>query len=140
MNVIKTGIYNLFVATSGSPATHNSFYTAISGRQYFGEAPQGATFPYCAWGFVDKTDLINFTSDKNKVILQFDIVSNSSTSEEIGNLETYLKALYHRSSPTITGYRVVHMRWNTDRGPWRDPDNSWWMYQARFELKIEPSG
>jgi hypothetical protein len=139
MNVVKTGIYNLFTATSGSPAVHNSFYLGVGGRLYYDKAPQDVSFPYAVWGIITDTDSINFSSDKNEFVIQFDIFSDTATSEEIGNLQVYLKSLYHKSSPSITGYRVVHIRRTSSRGPFRDLDYEWWLYQARFILKIEPS-
>ena len=139
MNVVLAGIYNKFIATSGTPAVHNSFYLAVGGRMYFQEAPQNATFPYCVWNIITNDDWLNFSSDKLDIIIQFDLHSSTATAEEIGNLYTYLNSLYHKSSPTITGYRVVHFRRNATRGPSKDEDTDWWLYQVRYLLRIEPS-
>lgn len=139
MNVVLSGIYSKFTATSGDPPVHNSFYNAIGGRMYFQEAPQNATFPYCVWNVITNDDLLNFSSDKTDMIIQFDLHSNANTAEEVGNLYSYLNSLYHKASLSISGYRVVHFRRNNTRGPSKDEDTNWWLYQVRYLLRIEPS-
>lgn len=137
MNAVQLGIYNFFIATTGG--NHNSLYNSVSGRMYFVEAPQNATFPYIVWHIITNDDRINFTSDKLDLIIQFDIHSSSATSQELGTIYGYLNTLYNRSSPTITGYRVVSFRKENSRGPLKFEDTNNWMYQIRYLLKIEPS-
>ena len=137
MNVVIEGIYNYFVATSAG--IHNTAYNAVGGRFYLVEAPQNSTFPYIVWHIITNDGQFNFTSDKAELVIQFDVHSSTATAQECGTIIGYLKTLYHKKSPTITGYRVVSFREDNLRGPLKFEDTDFWVYQARYLLKIEPS-
>ena len=107
MNPVFTGVYNLFKAL---PA--NTFYTAIGGRLYKDQAPQGATFPYCVYFSVSDVDELNFTDEQEDFLIQFNIFSLNNSATEAGTLLESLKTMFDNCNLTVTDWR--HLKFQRD--------------------------
>lgn len=101
LNLTKA-IYSQF---SGSALS-----TAIGGRLFKGQAPEGADYPYIVYQVVTNTPDHDFSNDYENTIVQFSIFSITSSTVEIENCYTDLKALYDEQDFSITGSDLVWMR------------------------------
>ena len=133
MTPLITGIYSKFVA---APA--NSLYTALSGRLYHAQAPQGATFPYGVVFTVSHEHDWTFTHTFEDVTVQFSLFTNESSASNIGTLWTYLTALYDDASITITGYSHLYMIRSSSRLI-REPDKNIWHYSIDYDCLEQKS-
>ena len=119
INALKIGIYNKVISAG-------SFNTAIGGRAYYEVAPQGVIFPYCTYHFITETESIDSSTTYKNPVIQFNIYSNTSGSTEVGNLETYLKALFDYASLTVTGYsNILTKPFTVNRLPKIDDQTVW---------------
>jgi hypothetical protein len=108
MKNFYTALYSLFTATTGG--VHNSFYTAVGGRLYDHEAPQGATYPYAVYLHVVGTQDDTFKDEHDDVLIQFSIFSDKIyDSTEVHDAMTALKALFDDATLTVTGGTVCLM-------------------------------
>ena len=133
MTPLAIGIYNYFKA---APA--NTFYTAMGGRMYFGEAPQGATFPYCVMSIISSEHDWTFDDEMESVLVQFSIFTNESSAVNIGLHWSKLKSLYDDASLTVSGYTQVSLL----RGQsilLRETENNIWQYAVEYECLLEVS-
>jgi len=135
MKNLKNAIYTKFTALIG--ASHNSFYSAISGKLYYERAPQDATLPYAVYTIVSDVPDWNFTNNFENVRLQFNLYSaDSFDDEEVEDMYTALKALYDWCSLSITNSVLVYMRRANARLS-RDPEDDNWMYSVDYEVMTE---
>lgn len=105
MKVLFQGIWNLFNAGG-------DFKTNLSARLYLKLAPENATYPYAVYDMVTNVHDWMFTDDPEteEYLIQFDIVSDTSSSTEALNLFENLKTMFDWCSLTITGYTFLYMR------------------------------
>ena len=109
MKNLATAITTKFTAAPGG--VHNSFYTDIGGRFYRGRAPARTQYPYAVYLLpISDVPEKTFTEDYENVLIQFSLFSDSSSSSEVEDMFTYLKALYDECSLTITGSTLVWMK------------------------------
>lgn len=81
--------------------------TAIGGRLYDTEAPQGAEYPYVVYLIVSDVADPVFAQGGEDVLLQFSIFSSASSSGEVKDLYANLKTLYDDCALTITGNTLI---------------------------------
>ena len=121
MKNITTALYTLF---SAAPA--NTFYTAVGGHLYDTQAPEDATFPYAVYQVIVNTNPMDtFVESMQEVLIQFTLVSDASSSGEVKDMLTYLKALYNGATFSITSNTLVYMRWENDPVFEKDDDGDW---------------
>jgi hypothetical protein len=127
MKPLMTGIYSHFTA---DPA--NALYTAVSGRMYHHEAPQGATFPYVITLAVFEDHDWTFEEEIEEVSVQFSIYTNERSASTAGTICGNLKSLYDDADLTVSGYSTVHMiRSNSQL--LRDAANNIWQYIVEYD-------
>lgn len=81
----------------------------IGTRMYKGRAPEGATYPYIVYLTVSDNPNLTFAEDFEDVIIQFSIFSATSSSTEVEDIYTDLKALYDECTMTISGETLIWM-------------------------------
>ncbi len=86
---------------------HNSFYADIGGRLYHGEAPEGTEYPYCILVHVVDTQIDNFKTKMDDIVIQFSIFSDKSSPVDVHDAMTHLKALFDDCVLTISGGTCV---------------------------------
>jgi len=134
MKALQTAIYTKVTALVGG--LHNSFYNDITGRFYYGYAPQDATFPYCIYHIVNTNYDFMFVEEFEDVIVQFNICSQSPSSSEIGTILSDLQSLFDWCTLTITGYTSVSVERIFSSADWYDEEGVWEMIvQYRILLK-----
>jgi len=101
MKAVSTAIYSKF--------TGSALSTAIGGRLYKGQAPEGAEFPYAVYGLVSDIPDNVFAKHGEETRWQFDLFSSASSSGEVEDMYGYLKALYDDCSLTITSQTHICM-------------------------------
>ncbi len=132
MKVLFDGLYTKFTSTP-----HNSFYTDISGKMYFEEAPQSVTKPYCVYNSV--TDVSQFYmggisgGKLDSVLIQLTIFG--ATAVNVEACFTDLKALFDDCIFNITGKTLVWMKRETAR-IFKD-DNSIWCRSVDYRCYLE---
>lgn len=133
MNAFYTALYNHFSST-----TDSGFYNDISGRLYYGHAPQEATFPYCVYFPVVDVHDEDFTDDREEFTIQFDIFSQNNSATEAGNLLESLKTMFDNCSLTVTDWRHIYFQRETilsNNSVDRDPKIHG--YTVQYEALIE---
>jgi len=105
MKNFYTALMTKFNATVAG--SHNTFWTAVGGRLYQGIAPQGTPYPYAVFGHVNDNQIDTFSNKMDDVIIQFSIFSDKSSSADIHDAMTYLKALFDDCSLTVSGGTLV---------------------------------
>lgn len=119
MKNLTTALYTLFSATVAG--AHNSFYTAIGGRLYDTMAPDGAEMPCAAYMIISDTDDDSFSENLREVYIQFSLFSNSPSSGEVKDMETYLATMLKDKIFTVTGWDVITTRRIQGNGPYIVP-------------------
>ena len=107
MNALNKAIWNRFKTTTGS-----GFYNDISGRMYHNKASQKATFPYCVYFSLSDVNELDFTDDREDILIQFNIFSQNNSALEAGNLLESLKTMFDNCSLTVTDWR--HIKFQRD--------------------------
>ena len=97
-----------FTALTGG--LNNDFYNSIGGRMFLDEAPQDIEFPYCVFMVVSALPERTFTEYFTDALIQFSLFSTSATEAEIGDMYSYLKALYDEKPLTVSGSTLLWMR------------------------------
>lgn len=77
--------------------------TAVGGRVYFDEAPQGCAFPYVVFFIVSGSPDPTFTDGIDDILIQFSIFSTSKSITEISGIYGNMKTLFDDCALTITG-------------------------------------
>jgi len=115
---------------------HNNFYTIISGQLFKEVAKQTATKPYAIFHIISNTPDPNFTSEVEKLRIQFDLYSSEHTSDQIEDMFTYLKELFDWCLLTVSGNTFVYMkRLSANLG--KDIEDDIWNLRSDFEVCIE---
>jgi len=100
-----------------SKISGSSFSTAIGGRFFEDEAPEGADYPYAIYKIVSSTPDYVFAGKHEDYLVQFSMFSTASGSTEIKTITEYLKTLFDECSLTITGLTLLYMGWQNTVGP-----------------------
>ena len=134
MKALTTAIY--------AKAAGSAFETAIGGRLYKGRAPEGATYPYAVYLLVSDVPDPTFTEQLEDVVIQFSLFSNASSSSEVEDIYTALKALYDDCTLTITGETLLYMtRQNATLTPEEHTTQAGtvevWHYAVDYSLKTK---
>ncbi len=131
---------NLTTAIFGKLAG-STLETDIGGRLYKGEVPEGAEFPYVVFFVVN--DIPEYPGGKTieQVLLQFSLFSSASSSTEIEDMLTHLRALYDDVVLTITGNtEIFFIRGNmtTMRDEITTPEGTVgvWHYSQEYEIQM----
>jgi len=135
MKALFTGIYNEF---SSVPAS--SFYSALSGRLYLEEAPQGTAFPYAIYSLVSSPVDYNFTNRFEELTMDFNLYSDSESGAiEITGLYEKLKEQFDDVNLTVTGYSALKFqRQNAwlNKMPSDIPNKSVWGYTVQYGVLL----
>ena len=134
MKAVSTAIYSKF--------TGSDLASAVSGRFFKGEAPEGTDFPYVVYGLVSDVPDNVFAKHGEESRWQFDLFSAASSSGEVEDMYGYLKALYDDCSLTITSQTHICMRrelaflsvedYTTPAGTQKV-----WHYSVDYEIRTE---
>lgn len=111
---------------------------------YLGTAPNDATFPYGTFNFISNIQDITFTERFEMLLVQFDIYSNDSSSEEIFNLYNLLKGDENLGTGfdfaefPLNGYVIVYFsRESAILNKWY-VNNEWnWHYSVTYRVLLE---
>lgn len=115
MKDLTTAIMTQFTDAPGG--VNNDFYDAVGGRLFKNEAPEGAELPYAVYLVV--SDVPEYPGGKTieQVLLQFSLFSGASSSSEIEDMLTALRALYDDCALTITDNTLIYfIRGNLTEG------------------------
>jgi hypothetical protein len=114
MDALRIGIFALFTAIS-------DLYADLSGRLYFGSAPEGTDLPYGLFFFVSDVDDDTFTENMKEVYVQFSLFSGDSSPAAILKMDTDLTAMFKDKTFIVPGspapWTVVTMRRISGSGP-----------------------
>ena len=102
MKALSTAIYGKLAGSA--------LNTDIGGRLYKGRAPQSPTFPYVVYMLISDVPDNTFVERMEDVLMQFSLFSSASSSGEVEDMYTHLKALYDDCSLTITGETFIWMK------------------------------
>lgn len=116
-------------------ALANDFSAAFGVRLYITQAPPGAVLPY---GVVVPVDLIPFSTfgkDGGQLRLQVSLyVADASGSIILSQYATYLRKNLSRAALSVTGFEVLGVDYDIERGPFRDGDR--WRYDADYIVRF----
>jgi len=136
---LLTALYSRFTATSGSPATHNSLYTALSGHLYNTVAPQKATLPYGVFLLVSGVPEWTFTENMENCLIQFSLFDDSTSASNICDAYDALTALYDDCQLTISGYSHLYMQRQSQQLIREEEDPGTWHYIIEYRIMMEKS-
>jgi len=133
MNELFTAIYNRFTNT-----TTTGFYNDVSGRMYLYNAPQGATFPYCVYFPVVDVSDVDFTDEREELLVQFNVFSQNNSAAQAGTLLASCKTMFDDCSLTVTGWRHLEFA-RTNVYPNNDYDQqpSIHGYSVEYDVTLE---
>lgn len=123
MKVLQSGMYSLVTGLVGRK--HNSFYTSISGRFYYGYAPQDTPFPYCVYHVITSAYDFMFQEEFEDVVVQFNICSKSPSSSETGDILPCLYTLFDWASLSVSGYTCISTERIFSTTDWFDEEGVW---------------
>ena len=135
MDALRTGIYTIFNTT-------NDFNTDVSGRLFFGAAPDGMEMPYAIFFYVSDVDEDTFTENMKEVYVQFSLFSGDSSPANILKADKDLTALFKDTIFTVTGWTVVTMRRISGSGPINVPADTeagtgkYWQFDSDYTILI----
>jgi len=87
--------------------------TAVGGRIFEGEAPEGTEFPYVVISIVTDSQADTFKDKLEDITIQFSLYSSSKGLAEITGMFANLKALFDDAVLTITNnYHILISRQN----------------------------
>lgn len=132
MKPLSEAIYSTF---SANPT--GSLYLAVEGQLYKFEADRKlASAPYITYQFIsDKTeDLLR--EEFEDVLVQFDIISEEESSDEIEDIYDLLKEMYDWCELSISGKNFVFMRRELTTFM-RDLENNYWQYSITYRVHYE---
>ena len=112
--------FALFTAAPGG--VNADFYNDVSGRLFYGDAPEGTNLsdgPYATFFIVDHNPDDVFAKEGKIVDLQFSLYSGDSSPANILAMDTHLEALLKDKVFAVTGWVVQ----NTFKGPSNGPIN-----------------
>lgn len=125
MRSLMQSIYARFTALP-----HNDLWAAIGGRLFDTEAPERAAMPYVVMTLV--SDVTTPFADRAEI--QFSIVSNKPSADELERIRTALVALFDDcdlpgvGNPNNLGMERTHAV--------RERDGGLWLYHITYEIWI----
>ena len=135
MRDLFTGLYTEFASVPAS-----SFYTAIGGRLYLEEAPQGTKFPYAVFSLVNNSLDQNWTNKLEEATIDFNLYSDSeSGAVEITDLYEKLKDQFDDVNLTVAGYSHLKFRRENawlNKMPSDIPNKSIWAYTVQYQVLL----
>ena len=105
MNSLFQALYNRF-----SASTTTGFYNDISGRLRHNVAKQGDPFPYCVYFSVSDVDELDFSDEREDILMQFNVFTQNNSALQAGQLLESLKTMFDNCSLTVTGWRHLYMQ------------------------------
>lgn len=105
MNSLFQAIWNKFSAT-----TTTGFYNDISGRLRHNVAGQSDPFPYCVYFSVSDDDELDFSEEREDILMQFNIFTQNNSASQAGTLLESLKTMFDNCSLTVTGWRHLQFQ------------------------------
>lgn len=103
-------MHNL-LASIMTKCSGSALSTAVGGRIFEGQAPEGTEFPYVVITIVDDAQADTFKDKLEDLQIQFSLFSISKGLTEITGMFTNLKALFDDAVLTITGnYHILISR------------------------------
>ena len=81
--------------------------TSVGSRIYFGDAPEGTTFPYVVFSVVSGYEEDTFRERVDETIIQFSLYSISKGVTEIGTMYDNLRALFDAAVFSVSGGVLV---------------------------------
>jgi hypothetical protein len=124
----------LFAAIKTRFDVANDFNTAIGGRLYLQNAPQGATLPYAVYFLISNPVDYNFTSVFDNPQIQFSLFSEADENAEILDMHQKLKAHFDDCVLTVSGHDFIKMERQFDLGPSKDPEFEVWNFPVQYEI------
>jgi len=114
-----------------------NFYADMSGRLYFHEAPQGATYPYCVYQMISDAPEYYFNSERfEDFLIQFAIFDNDQSGYDITGYYESLKTMFDDVVLTVSGYTNVIFERESARLT-RDPEDNVWQYSVDYRVMCE---
>ena len=105
MNNVRKAIYNKYTADP----THGS-YTNVEGRFYYGKALPCATFPYVVFFDISNVNDVDFSDEREDLMVQFNVFSQNNSPTEAETILTNLRDLFDDCSLTVTDWRHLYMQ------------------------------
>ena len=130
MNELFKSIYSHFLAEP-----HNAFYNALSGRLFYGEAPQECTKPYAVYFGVAAVPDNTFTEEIDDISIQFNCYSGLSSAIEAGELLKKCRDLFDGTELTVTGNRDIQLFREFSTPAWKNGDA--WITSIEFTLFMQ---
>ena len=98
MNNVRKAIYNKYTAS------------ALTYGFYYGKAPQESTFPYIVFFDVSNVNDVDFSEEREDLMVQFNIFSENNSPTESETMLTGLRTLFDDCSITVTGWSHLYMQ------------------------------
>jgi CRISPR/Cas system-associated endoribonuclease Cas2 len=136
MDALRIGIFSLFTAAS-------DLYADLSGRLYFGSAPEGVGVPYGIFFFVSDVNDDAFAKQEKEVYVQFSLFSGDSSPAAILKMDLDLTAMFKDKTFSVTGWTVINMKRVQGSGPIYNPADVeagtgfYWQTDVDFIVSIE---
>lgn len=104
-------------------------------RMYVSQAPPNSPLPYCVVVPVDMVPFSTFSKDGGLLRLQVSLyVDDSGGSIVLSQYATYLRKNLSRTDLNVTGFEVLGVDYDIERGPFRDGDR--WRYDADYIVRF----
>lgn len=125
-----------------SYSVNSAFSNAIGGRFYKARAPEGTIYPYAIYLLVSDVPDNTFTENLEDVLIQFSLFSSASSSTEVEDMFTALKALYDDCALTITGSTLIWMQrglasLDPEEHTTQDGTVEVWHYSVEYSIKTQ---
>lgn len=132
MKNLTTAIY--------TKALGSTLYSLVGGRFYKGRPPEAVTFPYLVYSVVTDIPFRTFSEEYENVEMQFSLFSETSSTSELEDMYTALKALYDEEALTIIGSTLVWMRrlnanFMVDEHTTPSGTKTVWAYHVNFDIR-----
>lgn len=119
--------------------TGSTFNTAIGGRLYLVEAPQGITSPYAVFFMVSNVPLYATKKKYENSLVQFNVFSKPEDDDmdEINDIYSKLISLYDDCNLSVSGYTFLKMERELS---FCLKPNGIWQYSIQYRIINEGSG
>ena len=132
MEVVKA----LFTAIV-SKIANTPFYTAMGGQIYQGNAPQGATCPYCVFLLVSGVNDPQMSEPIDNCLVQFSLFDANSSAGPVCDNYELLKDVFDDCTLTITGYKSLFVQRENQRLIPEPEDPGYWHYMVEYRMLIQ---
>ena len=94
-----------------SKATGSTLSTYVGGRIYLDEIPEGVpvVFPHVIYRIGGGNDDDTFTEEFEEILIQFSLISSSTSATEVTTMYNRLNTLYDECTLSITGKTFYRM-------------------------------